>query len=128
MGIGSFGQLTLSVSLGVEGDVVIINNTGTGFYGTMIVKVDGVESSSVIVLDHNQLSFIVPNGSGICDVYVEAPADGDPVGENITLLNAWEYEVIATVNLRSGIINDGGDENRLAAVNNYGNPDEDRYI
>jgi hypothetical protein len=68
-------------------------------------------------------SYTTALSAGIYDVQVVT-------SDNVTLTieEAFEVESSSFVNSRSGILNDCGDENRLVTVNNFSNPDEDRYI
>jgi hypothetical protein len=72
----SFGTLSMDVSTGAAGTLVTVSNTGTGFFGTMAVDVNGTSATSVTLIAHNSLSFLVPAGATTGTVTVTNP-DGE---------------------------------------------------
>lgn len=77
-GWGFFGTITVTPALAAPGDTITINNTGSGFFDTMVVTINGVSAISITVVDHQTITCIVPAaaGSGIHDVYIQNP-DGE---------------------------------------------------
>jgi hypothetical protein len=80
--IVSFGTVTLDIYSGPPGTPVTAHNTGTGFFGTMTVTVDGVSAADITVLDHQTMTFLSPAADG--DVVITNPDD-----ETVTLANQW---------------------------------------
>ncbi len=93
-GWGFFGTLSITPATGVVGDTITINNTGSGFFGSMIVTINGVAATSITVVDHQTITCVVPAG-GSGDVYIE-----NPDGENATISDGF---LIPTI-LRYGIV------------------------
>ena len=75
MGWGFFGTLSVTPSDGPVGTTITISNTGSGFFGTMIVTINGIAATSITVVDHQTITCEVPAG-GSGDVYIENP-DGE---------------------------------------------------
>lgn len=79
-GIIFFSTLSVTPSEGAAGTTVTIDNTGAGFFGTMIVKfggAGGTAADNITVASQQQLTCDVPAGvSGTVAIYVENP-DGE---------------------------------------------------
>jgi len=75
-----FGTLSASPTSGYVADTITINNTGSGFFGTMVVKfggAGGVSGDSITVVSQQQLTVKIPAGvSGSLSIYVANP-DGE---------------------------------------------------
>jgi len=88
-----FGTLSVTPNSGAAGDTVIINNTGAGFLGVMIVRFGGplgVLATNIVITafgnGQQQMTCTVPENEGIVDIYIE-----NPDGENGIITNAFEY-------------------------------------
>ena len=74
-----FGTLSANPSAGAIGDTITINNTGSGFFGSMIVKfggASGVDGDNITVVSQQQLTVDIPAGATGTTIYVENP-DGE---------------------------------------------------
>ncbi len=85
-GWGFFGDVSVTPAAGQPGDTITINNTGSGFFGSMIVAINGVAATSITVVDHQTITCVVPAG-GSGDVYIE-----NPDGEHATITDGFIIE------------------------------------
>ena len=91
-----FGTLSISPATGAAGDTVTIDNTGAGFFGTMIVKFGGsggTSATSIAVTSYGngqqRITCVAPAGTGLVDIYIE-----NPDGEKGTISNAFTYATV----------------------------------
>lgn len=90
-GWGFFGNITVSPLLGNVGDTLTITNTGSGFFGNMIITIDGISADDITVVDHQTITCKIPEGViAKATVYIE-----NPDGENITLVDIFSLISLA---------------------------------
>lgn len=87
----AFGTLSCTPDTGKIGDTITINNTGSGFYDTMVVKcndVTGASLNNITVVDYNQLTADISSGFVGPDIYVvnsDIP-DSDTIADAFVLI------------------------------------------
>ena len=102
-----FGTLSITPATGSVGDTITIDNTGAGFFDTMIVKFGGSGGTSAdnIVVDsygngQQRITCDVPTGldAGTYDIYIE-----NPDGENGTIASAFEVVAVSAVSKQESL-------------------------
>ena len=66
--IVSFGTLSKDVATGAVGTTITISNTGTGFFGTMLVDVGGIACTDITLVDHQHVTCKSPAASGTVNI------------------------------------------------------------
>jgi hypothetical protein len=90
-----FGVITVVPSTGTDGDTITIDNTGAGFFDTMVVTIGGIAADNIAVdtgygNGQQRITCDVPSGltpGSTVDIYVE-----NPDGENTTLGGAFTLD------------------------------------
>lgn len=87
MPIEFFGTLSILPAAGAVGTTITISNTGSGFFGAMVVKdtnAGGTSFDNITVVDQQTVTADVPSGYVGPNVYV-----ANPDGENQTIVSGF---------------------------------------